>query len=97
MAEVDICIRSATLSPITELGEVDCFSCLLILVMFTKLSMMMKEVIVVVVMKEVDLGLNIPATLPFKITEDVFMMMGELYIGIIPATIPPIIQLGLVN
>ena len=59
--------------------------------------MAMKEVIVVVMMEEVDLVLNIPATLPFKNVEKVLIVMGEVDIGPRPSNLPPIIQVVLVD
>ena len=63
---------------------------------FQKLCMDMKEAIVVAMMEEVDIGLKIPATILLTTAEKLLMVMGEVDIGLIPATPPPIIQLGLV-
>ena len=59
--------------------------------------MVTKEVIVAVVMEDVDLGLNILATLLFTIVEKVLIVMGEVDIGPRPSNLPPIIQVGLVD
>ena len=52
--------------------------------------------IVGVITEEVEVGINIQATLPLKMTEKVLMVMGEVGIGLIPPPIPPIIQAILV-
>ena len=96
MVEVGIGLITATLIPITQVAMVDCCFYLLILVVFMKLFMPMKEAIVVVMMEDVDLGLKIPATLPFTIVEKVLMVMGEADIGLRPSPLPAIIQVGLV-
>ena len=44
-----------------------------------------------------DLSLKRTATLTFKIMETVLMMMGEVDIGLISASFPPIVQVGLVD
>ena len=50
------------------------------------------------VMEEgVELGLKIAATLTLSIPDKVFMVMGEVCIGLIPASTPPIILVGLVD
>ena len=59
--------------------------------------MVTKEVIVAVVMEDVDLGLNILATLLFTIVEKVLIVMGEVDIGIIPEPLPTTIQVILVD
>ena len=46
---------------------------------------------------EVDLGHKIPATLPLKIGEQDLMLKGELNIGLIQATIPPINKMTVVD
>ena len=56
----------------------------------------MKEVIVVVAMKDMDLGFKRPATLTLKIMDKLFMVTVEVEIGIRTAPIPPIIHVGLV-
>ena len=56
----------------------------------------MKQVIVVMMMKVVDLGLDIPDTLTFTIVEMFLMVMVELDKGLISAPLPPIIQSRLV-
>ena len=94
--EGDIGPTPATLIPIIRVRNVYCWVYLLLLVLFTKVFMGMKEVIVVVMMEAVDLDLKIPATLTFTIVEKMFIVMGEVNIGIRPANIPPMIQMGLV-
>ena len=46
-----------------------------------------------------DLGLsiNIPDTIYFSIMDKLFMLIGEVDIDIIPATLPPITQLTMVD
>ena len=67
MVWVDIGIRPATLSPITHVTLVNFWFHLLLLALFIKVSMMMKAVIVMLMMEEVDLNLERPATIPFII------------------------------
>ena len=55
------------------------------------------QVILEDILVEVDIGHNLLATLPFVIGEQYFMLKVEVYIGIIPATIPPIIKLTVVD
>ena len=55
----------------------------------------MKEVIVVVMMEGMTSGINRPATLTFTIVDNVLMVMAEVDIGLRPAPIYPIIQVGL--
>ena len=50
----------------------------------------------VVMTKEVDFGLKIPATISFSIMEQVLMFMGDTDMGIRPYTFPPITQMGMV-
>ena len=56
-----------------------------------------KEEIVGMMVQDVEVGLNISATLHFAMLEKVFMVMREVYIGIRPALVPPIIQEILVD
>ena len=64
---------------------------------FHKIFMATKEAIEVVIMEEVDLRLMRPYTLTFKIIEKLLMVTGEMFIPLRPATISPIIQVGLVG
>ena len=57
MGDVDIGIRTATISTIIYINVVDYWVYLLLLVMFTKVLMVTKEVILVANMEVVDLGL----------------------------------------
>ena len=41
-------------------------------------------------MEELDIGLKIPATLPLTIVDQVLMFMGDVYIGLRPASLAPI-------
>ena len=97
MKEVYIYIRPDTIPPITQVVVVDCWVYMFLLVLFAKVFMVMKELIVVVIMEDVYLGPKRPSTIPFKIMEKVLMVMVEFDIGLIPATLPPIIQVGLVD
>ena len=91
MGEAEIGFILANLPPITQVGVVDFWFYLFLLVLLKKF-MVMKEVIIAVTAKEVYLGLNIPVTLPFKIMDKVFMVTVEVDIDLISATIPPITQ-----
>ena len=95
--DMDTCIRPATIPPITHAGVVDCCITLLIHVLLTKLHMVMRDLAQVVTMEAVDVGLKIPCTITFKIREKFLMVMVELDIGLRPATIPPINQVGVVD
>ena len=46
--------------------------------------------------QDVELSLNISATLPFTMMDKVLMLMGDVEIGLIPAPLPHTIQLSLV-
>ena len=48
-------------------------------------------------MIEVDLGLKIPATIPFAIFEKVLMLMRKVDVYLISDALPPIIQVFLVD
>ena len=48
-------------------------------------------------MEDVEVGLNISATLTLKFTKKVFMMMVEVDMGLRPAPFPPIFQVVLVD
>ena len=41
-------------------------------------------------MEELDIGLKIPATLPLTIVDQVLMFMGDVYMGLRPASLAPI-------
>ena len=97
MGEVEIGLIPDTLPPITHMVVVYLCVSMLLLCLFTKIFMATKEAIEVVIMEEVDLRLMRPYTIPFKIIEKVLMVTGEMFIGLRPATIPPIIQVGLVG
>ena len=47
--------------------------------------------------EEVEIGLKIPATIPIKIVDKLLIMMGEVDIGIIPATIPLITHVEMIE
>ena len=64
--------------------------------MFTKVFMVMNEVIVVVIMEDVYLGFIRPASITFKIMEKVLMEMVEVDIGLRPSPLSTIIQVRLV-
>ena len=95
--EVYIGTRTATLPPIAHMTMVYFCIYLVLLVMFMKFFMPMKHVILGVVMEDVELGHNRPSTINFTIVEKVLMVMGKVYIGLIPAPFPPIIQTILVD
>ena len=67
IVEVIIGLRPTTLTTITQVSMGDFCVYLLLIGVFVKVFVAMKEVIVVVMMEYVDLGLKIPATLPFTI------------------------------
>ena len=54
-------------------------------------------VIKVVIVEDVDWGLKIPSTLTLSIVEQMLIVMGEVDICRIPVTLPPIIQVGMVD
>ena len=94
--DVDIVLRPTTLPTISQVIMLDSCVYLLLLIVFVELFMSMKEVKVVVMMQDMELGLKITATITFTITEKVLTMMGEVNIGIKSAPIPPIIQVSLI-
>ena len=51
----------------------------------------------VVKVKEVGIGIKIPSTVTLTILYQVFMVMGEVYIGIRTSSLPPITELGVIN
>ena len=62
-----------------------------------KVFMTMKEVIIVVMMEYMDLFLKKLATISFKIAENVLVVIGEVDIGPIPATLNPVKQVNMVD
>ena len=70
---------------------------MLLLVVFTKVIMSMKEVIVAVTVKDVDSGLKRPATLHFTLVEKLLMVMVEVDIGLRQSPLPTTIQVILVD
>ena len=48
-------------------------------------------------MTDIYSGLKIPDTLPFAIVDKVLIVIGELDIGLRPATLPPITQVTMVD
>ena len=48
-------------------------------------------------MEDLDLGLKIPACITFTILEKVLMVMGDVEIGLRPAPLPHMIQVGLLD
>ena len=58
MGEVDICLRPATIPPITQVTMIYCCPYLLIIVVFTKLFIVIQEVILVAMAEVVDLCLK---------------------------------------
>ena len=61
------------------------------------LSIAIVEFIILVLMVEVGLCLKRPDTIYFAAMEQEFMLMGELGIGLIPATIPPITEVDVAD
>ena len=47
-------------------------------------------------MTDIYSGLKIPDTLPFSIVDKVLIVIGELDIGLRPATLPPVTQVTVV-
>ena len=97
IGEADIGPIPVTSLPINRVTMIDCGIYLLLLVMFMKVFMTMKEMIVGVAMKDGKLVLKIPDTLLFKITEKVLMVMVEVDIGLRPYSLPPITQVILLG
>ena len=95
--EVDLGSIPATLPPVTKFAVVYCCIYLLLIFMFIKLFVSMKEVIVRVIMEDVDLSLNIQSNLPFTKIKKLCMVMVEVDIGFIPSPLPPIIQAVLLD
>ena len=56
-----------------------------------------KYLILVVIMEDMDLGINIQDTFPLIMVYKVFMVIVEVDIGLIPSPIPPTIQVSLVD
>ena len=56
-----------------------------------------EEEIVGVKVKDMEVGLKRSTTLPCSMLEKVFMALGEIDLGIVPALLPPIIQLIMVD
>ena len=44
-----------------------------------------------------DSGLNVPASITFLITDKLLMVIGEVGIGLIPDTLPPITQVVIIE
>ena len=77
--------------------KVGFFVYLFLLVVYTILFMVTKEVIVVVMTEDLDLSLKRPATIPLIFVYKVLMVVGEMDIGLRPALLPPIIRVGLLD
>ena len=56
------------------------------------ITLVTTEVIIVVMLVKVDVGYKRPNTLPLSIVDKELMLKGELDIGLIPDTLPPITQ-----
>ena len=67
IGDVDIGLKSATIPTITQVTMVDCCIYMLLLIVFTKFFMSMKELVILVMTEDVDLGLKIPSTITFTI------------------------------
>ena len=95
MGEVDIGTRPDTLPPITQMIMVYCCIYLLIIVVTMIVFINIQCVIVGVIMEEVGVGLKRSSTSPFTMMDIALMVTGEVDIVLIPDSLPPIIQLGL--
>ena len=60
------------------------------------LILVIMEVIIVVMSVEVDLGHKSPSTIHLSIVEQELMLKVEVYIGLIPATLPPKTQVAVI-
>ena len=67
IGEVYIGLGPANITPITHVTMLDCCVYMLRLIMLMYLFMATKDAILVVIMEEVDLSLNRPDTITFKI------------------------------
>ena len=61
------------------------------------LSISIVDFIILVLMVEAEIGLKRPTTITISITDQELVLKGEVDICIIPATIPPIIQVNMVD
>ena len=95
MVDVDKVIRPANIPPITQVTILYCCVYLFLIYMLTKVCMVIKEVILVLIVEDVYLCLNTTYIIPFKITEKLLVVMGEVDIGIITYPISIIIQVVL--
>ena len=87
----------STITPITQVTMLYCCVYLLILIVLMILLMKMQEVVVRFMTEGVEVDLQRSSNLPFTMPEKSLMVTGEFYIGIIPAPLPPIIQVSLVD
>ena len=97
IGEVDIGPIPSTITPITQVAMVYFCVYLVLLVMLMIVFTKIKDVIVGVMVQYVEVGLKISATIPLTNIDKVFMVMGEAYIGIKIAPLPPIIQVILLG
>ena len=97
IVEVNIGLIPSNITPITQVIMVDYCIYLLLLDVFMKVFMEMKEMILVVIMEDMDLGLKIPANITFTIIEKVLVVTVEVDIGLILDPFPIINQVRLVN
>ena len=95
--DVDKVPRPSILPPISQVTMVYCCIYFLLLIFSLKLFTTMKELTVVVMMQDMKLGINIPVTITFTITDKVLMVMGEVDMGLKSSPFPPIIQVSLVD
>ena len=77
IGDVDIGTIPDTLPPITQVSILDCCVYLVLISIFMIVFMKIKEVIVGVMVQDVEVCLNISATLPFKIMNKFLMVMVE--------------------
>ena len=97
MGEVYIGTRAAILTYITKAIMVDCCIYLVLLAILMMVFKKMKEVIVRAIKKDVEVDLKRSDTLPITMMDKVLMVIGEVYVGIKPPPLLPIIKVRLLN
>ena len=61
------------------------------------LSLVIVEFIILVFMVKVELGIKRPANFPLAIADKELMLTGEVDIGLVPATLPPMTHVDVVD